>query len=223
MEIYSNNKHIEKWRTFLSGFTKKSFSRGEIILMEGEIPEYIYLINEGSVRTFSIDSEGEEHPVSFDTKDEIFPIGWALGILEQTQFLYQAFTDCEVILIPKEDFCEYIKENPEIGYELYETLAKRLIGLQARIHALQQKLSKDKIILTLLFMAERFGSKLKSDQEKSLIEIPLTHQELSSFIGLTRETTSIELKKLSNLGAISYKNKAYTVDVERLKSLSQAN
>jgi CRP/FNR family transcriptional regulator, anaerobic regulatory protein len=218
MKVYSNDNHLSDWKKYISSFNRKKFFRGEMILMEGEVPEFIYLITEGSVRTFSIDSEGEEHPVSFDTKDEIFPIGWALDLIKETQFLYQAFTDCEVVLIPREDFCNYIKGNPKIGYELYETLAGRLIGLQARIHALQQKLSKDKIILTLLYMADRFGTKLNNKKGQSLIEIPLTHQELSSFIGLTRETTSIELKKLSNLGVIAYK-----VDVEALKKLSESN
>lgn len=222
MKIFEGNEHLESWDEFVKAYPTKEFAKGEMILMQGEVPTDIHIIKSGFVKAYSIDQDGEEHPISFDMSGEVFPIGWALNLIDSTQYLYKALTDCEVYMVPKEDFAIHIKDNPKIGYEFYEALARWVLGLQARIHALSQKLSRDKIILTLIYLAECFGTDVENSAKakKRRIVIPLTHQELSSFVGLTRETMSIELKKLEKLGAISYKNRIYTADLSKLKELS---
>lgn len=51
------------------------------------------------------------------------------------------------------------------------------------------------------------------------ILLPLTQQDLANFMGLTRETTSIELKKLQDQKILSYRQQKYTVHTNRLNEL----
>ena len=49
------------------------------------------------------------------------------------------------------------------------------------------------------------------------LRLPLTQQELANYIGITRETTSTELKKLERLKIIKHQNQQYDINVEKLK------
>jgi len=51
-----------------------------------------------------------------------------------------------------------------------------------------------------------------------LIHIPLTHRDIAMLVGMTRETVSIEIKKLERKGIIEYKGRSIFVkDLRKLK------
>ncbi len=64
--------------------------------------------------------------------------------------------------------------------------------------------ARNKVISIILICAERFGEQRK---DGIFVKIPLTHQEIAKLIGVTRETVSIEMKKLQRRGLIDYKSK----------------
>lgn len=182
--------------------------------MQDDELQSIYIIKSGVVRVYDITAEGEERTVALDVEGEIFPIGVALGLLQKSQYFYQAQTNCEIYSIKKEDFLRYLRFHPKIALNFYKDLAEDFVGLQSRILALQQTKASSKILLTLSYLAERFGKQIGSNTTE--IQIPLTQQEIANFIGLTRETTSIELKKLENSKIIKCHKKQYSIDQSKL-------
>lgn len=217
MILFSSATHKQKWDDFLNRHNTCSYKKGDLILSQGETPKTLHIIKEGVVRTYDIDANGEEHTISFDNIREVFPIGWAFEKIEETQYFYKAFTDCQVYLVPRLDFRRFLRLNPKMGYELYADMASRFVNLQKRINSLEQSKAPDKVIHTIDYLCERFGS--KTGKNTMEVKLSLTQQELSDFIGLTRETTSMELKKLENEGVLKYKNKKYSVNLEKLKDL----
>ncbi|KKT67837.1 MAG: hypothetical protein UW62_C0015G0003 [Candidatus Collierbacteria bacterium GW2011_GWB1_44_35] len=54
------------------------------------------------------------------------------------------------------------------------------------------------------------------------VPFPATHRVLATLIGLTRETTSVQMSKLQKMGVISTKRVSFTVlNLDKLKKLSQ--
>lgn len=219
MKIDSDASPGDHWKNFIKKYPVHTYSKGEIIIMEGEVPSCARIVKTGLVKTYNINKHGEERPVSFDSVSEMFPIGWVLNLLEHTEYFYEAFTDCEIYEIPKSDILYYFKNNPKMGGELYLTLASRFNSLQSRIYALQQSRASEKIMLTLLYLSERFASPHNRKHKLQKINIPLTQQELANFIGITRETTSTELKKLESIKAIKHKNQEYEINIDKLNQL----
>ncbi len=183
--------------------------------MQGEELDSIYIIKSGVIRVYDITAEGEERTLALDIEGEIFPIGVALGILNESQYFYQAQTDCEVYVIKRLDFLRYLRFHPKITMSFYKDLAEDFVGLQSRILALEQTKASNKILLTLSYLAERFGKQVGSNTTE--IQIPLTQQEIANFIGLTRETTSTELKKLENSKIIRITKKQYSLNQSKLE------
>ncbi len=200
---------------FASHYPVKKFAKGELLLVEGEAPGCGYIIKKGIVKGYAITAEGVEKPIAFDTVGELFPVGWVFNKIRWSQYYYGAFTDCELYCVPRQDYLDFIQKNPDLSFGLFNDFIDNYLYFQMRINALEQSKATDKIIHTLHYLALRFGREIKADTVQ--ITIPLTQQELANIMGLTRETTGIELNRLSKRGIIRQdRQKQYTVFTDRL-------
>lgn len=216
MRLFSNHLHSLHWRRHLSSQSIRSFKQGEIILLSDIVPKHLYLIKTGYVRVYDITSDGDEKPVAFDAKGEIFPIAWVFGGIERTTYFYQALVDCELYEFTRKDFLEYLRLHPKVGTELYASMARRFASLQTRIYALGQSRATQKVLYTLLYLIDRFG---KTTGQTVRLEIPLTQQELANFMGLTRETTNAELIALEKQKVLKRNGQFYTINRARFDKL----
>lgn len=64
--------------------------------------------------------------------------------------------------------------------------------------------AKHQITSVLFVLAKRFGK--LTNKKEIIIEVPLTHRIIGTFAGLSRESTSIEMEKLTKSKIISKKN-----------------
>ena len=88
---------------------------------------------------------------------------------------------------------------------------------QMRINALEQSKACEKVLHTIHYLALCFGRDLRQDLVE--IPLPLTQQDVANFTGLTRETVSVELKKLAHQKIILYRNRCYVVLTDKLNDL----
>ena len=202
---------------YLAHYHVKKFSKGELILCEGEIPTTAYVIKKGVVKTYNITSEGQEKPISFELAYEPLPIGWLFYKFRRSTYYYEAYTDCELYAIPREELYEHIQADKELQSYAFNYFVKRYLNAQMRINALEQSKAADKVVHTLQYLCLRYGRDTREDVVK--IMLPLTQQDLANFMGLTRETTGIELKKLERRGIISYNRQNYTVYTDKLNEI----
>ncbi len=208
---------MEVFKLFLDKYRVHKFTRGEIILFEGEVPNCAYVIKKGVVKTYNLTGDGQEKPISFDVTMEIFPLGWVFSKLRSTQYFYEAFTDCSVYCIPRDDLINFLKQKPALLFSYFDYFVTRYLNYQMRINALEQSKAADKVLHTLHFLCIRFGVEVGKDTVK--IGLPLTQQDLANFMGLTRETTGIELKRLEKSAIISYNRQNYIVRTNKLNEL----
>lgn len=208
---------MKELQQFVSQYPYKKFAKGELILCEGEVPTCAYVIKKGTVKGYAITAEGLEKPISFDTETELFPVGWVFKKLRWSQYYYGAFTDCELYCVPREDYLRFLRTKPEFLMETFDYFIGRYLNFQMRVNALEQSKAVDKIIHTLHFLSLRFGRDIAPHTVR--IQLPLTQQDLANIMGLTRETTGIELKKLEKQGIVTYRRQNYIVHTNRLNEV----
>ncbi|CAN5644693.1 N/A [soil metagenome] len=202
---------------FCKQFPVKRFERGELILVQGEIPTCTYVIKKGVVKEYNLTSQGEEKPISFDVENEVFPMAWSFEKAHYAQYYYEAFSNCEVYCVPRAEYKRFLKSNPDSLYQALNSLVDWFVNYQMRINALEQSKANMKIVNTLHFLCLRYGINIKNNMVE--IQLPLTQQDLANFMGLTRETTGIELKKLQRKGVLTYKKQSYIVRTDKLEEL----
>jgi CRP/FNR family transcriptional regulator len=206
---------MDVFKQFLLQYPCQTFKKGETILLKGDRPKNLFIIESGLVKTYTITSSGDERLVSIDSKGEDFPIGYAFELIETSQYFYEAFTRCTVRLIPREKYLEHLHANIESMYKRQVRMTILLLSTLSRVHALEQSSASDKIALTLMYMADRLGVMLRPYTTR--LKISVTQQEIADSLGLTRETANIELKKLEMLKLISHSRKSYVLYMERLQ------
>lgn len=208
---------MKAYLEFLEKYPVKNFTKGATILDQGDVPACAYVVKEGFVKTFDISPSGESLPLSFDHQYEILPMAWVFSHAKNAPYFYEAFTDCELWCVPREDFVAFLQSNAHSQFVIFDFFVKRyLLTMQMKMLSLEQAKATDKILYLLKFLTMRFGG----DKTEGLVDIdlPLTQQDIASSAGLTRETASIELKRLEKLGVISYEKQEYAVDLAKLNA-----
>jgi CRP/FNR family transcriptional regulator len=199
---------------FLDKYPRRVLKKGWPILYQGEIPRCTYVIKKGVVRIYDISSSGEEKIIAFSADNEFLPAAWAFEKAPVALYYYEAFTDTEVYLVPRDELRQALESNTEMmqyALDMYVTL---YVGTTMHIFALEQTKASDKLLRVLQYLAVRFGEQAATNLDR--IDLRLTHQDLARMIGMTRETTAVELGKLKKRGVISYQNQRYLINTKKV-------
>lgn len=200
---------------FLEPYPIKTFKKGDPIWEQGDVPTCAYVVKKGFIKTFEISPMGESLPISFDRQYEILPMAWVFSQVKTAPYFYEAFTDCEVWCVPREDFVAFLKQNANSQFVIFSFFVSRYVStMQMKMLSLEQAKAADKILYMLKFLTMRFGGHETNGMVE--IDLPLTQQDIASSAGLTRETASIELKRFEKMGIVSYQRQEYKIDLTKL-------
>lgn len=206
---------MENIRKFIAKYPLKTFKKGETILLKDEKPPCVYIVESGFVKTYSITKNGDERLVSIDRKGDDFPIGFVFKLIDKSEYFYEAFSKCSVRCVPRDEYVEYLRSDPERMYKRHVRVTSLLLATLSRVHALEQPNAREKIAHTLVYMGDKLGVMLRPN--RSRLKIDVTQQEIANSLGLTRETANIELKKLEKMNILTKSRKSYVLYMEKLK------
>ena len=210
----------QKLEEFFSHFTKVKYEKGERILREYDNPTGVFYICKGVVRLYLISEEGNELTALLHSAQSILPLRWALG-KQANIYNYQSMNGVEMYRAPRESFVKFLEENPECFMLVTQQLIQDSSALLYRMQHIVFGNAHSKVASVVLTAAKRFSSQHEIDDAKHVIEVPLTHQQIADSAGITRETASLEMKKLKEEGLISYKGRMLIVhDIETLGKVS---
>ncbi len=208
---------MEEWRQFLAKWPLKTYDKGQMILYQDANPNCCYLVRDGFVKAYLITAEGNEKPISFEGRGDMFPIDWIFGHSREARYFYDAYTTVQLYQIPREALLTLLSEQPKHFNRLFHYMIRRTIDYHHHISCLEQAKAVDKLLLALHLLVSRFGKQLEGGRSSMLL--PLTQQDLANFLGLTRETTGAQLKRLERLGILNYKRQRYIINHEKLDAM----
>jgi CRP/FNR family cyclic AMP-dependent transcriptional regulator len=201
----------------LGKYPLRKVKKGQTVLYQGEVPRFAYIVKEGVIKSYNINAGGEEKIITFISEADLLSPGWVFDKTTVSLYFYDAFTDCELYTIPKEDLLTLLDGKDELSRTLLYRFASLYVGGTVQVNALVQSKSADKIIHMLQHLIMRFGE----ERGKNLwrISLRLTQQDLASMIGLTRETIATELSKLKKRGIVFYIGQHYLVRTDKLQQM----
>lgn len=206
-----------KLTQFFSQFKLIKYKRREVVLRAEDAPQGVYYIKKGFVRVYSISPDGGELTLNIFKPGSFFPLTWAIAGIENSYF-YEALAPTDAYRAPKEEVVNFIRNDKEI---LYDVSKRVLVGLEAILVRLQYLTLGDayhRVANALLMLGRRFGEKNGNNIK---INLPVTQQDIAHLAGVTRETVSIELKKLKSDGYILCNKHFYVVNnLNKLKKES---
>ncbi len=201
---------------FFADYKSAKYRRHQVIIKPEEVFDSIYYIKSGFVKQTTISKTGEEFTVNIYRPGSFFAISLALH-RSVSNYTFETMTEAELIKAPASEIIKLIETEPALTRDLLLRVTSGLNSLVHRMETLVFGTAHQKVAATVLQNAQRFGHK---QGDTVVISLPLTHQQIASLTGLTRETVSIEMAKLKHAGLLDYKGKTITVfNIVKLKSL----
>lgn len=205
----------EKLSLFFSTFPSQTYNKGDILLQASQEPSSIFYITEGIVRNYWISNEGLEVTLNMFKTHAFFPMSWAIANVPNSRF-YEAMTSVSAKRVPKDAVVRFLKENPDVTYDLLKRIYVGMEGLWMHIESLTTGNSYTKLISSLVILAKRFG---KKDGSTTVMQLKMNEKDIANYAGISRETASRELQKLKKENLVSFEKGIIIVnDMHQLES-----
>ncbi len=175
----------------------KTFPKNTVLFSEGDPSDSFYAICNGKVSVGIYDEDGREVILSFLGPGDYFG-EMALVDDEPRSALVMTRENSELLVISKKDFKNILETSPGITLNLLKGILKRLREANKKIESLALMNVYGRVARLLTQMA---------GEDNSVIEDRLTHQDIASMIGASREMVSRVLKDLDRNGYISIQKK----------------
>lgn len=198
---------------------KKHFAKDQIVLLEEETANYMYLVYAGKVRVVKQSNEGREQIITIHKKYDFFG---EMSLLDgrTSPATVIAHEDSVIGLISRDDFEEYLLTHEKIRTKFIDLLCAQLRDSWAMIKILSFDNAEHRIMGVLKRMHELYGV---VDDRGGIINVKLTHQQIANYASVTRETVTRVLNRLEKEGIVKLlegKNLLLTKDFfERAKSI----
>lgn len=205
---------MEVLETYLRTFPCHVYSKGEIVISQGEVPRSAYFIQKGLIKTYNLTTGGQERLIDINIPGDIFPDTWTFGKSSCAIYFYEALTDCSLYVVPRDSLMKIIDGNAGLQRSLLDKYVTAAVTQYLRIDALTNATAAEKLLQMLRYLSLRFGE-TKSDKTVE-IKIYLNHTVLSDLMGISRETATKELIKLKARGIIDYDRRRLMLDPAKL-------
>ena len=182
------------------GETRK-YRKGMLLIQEGDHGDTLFIILSGRMRAFSSGENDREITYGVYGAGEYIGEMSLDGGPRSASVITVETTTCSVIA--RRTLERFIAERPEFAFELLAKVIRRarVATLNARQLALEDVYGRLKLLLTSLAVLQADGS----------LRVPerLTHQEMASRLGCSREMVSRLMKDLERGGYVAQQDSRY--------------
>ncbi len=187
-----------EWTQLVANARVNTFDARSTIYLPGDKSSSIYLLIKGRVLLGHSSESGKRCWLTLIDPGQIF--GEQVLVGESSQELCaESLEDSRVLQIPTGPIREQIQQNVSLATAVLQLLGERL-ALITRIWSRQYYSSmRERLILCLIDLGNRYGQPCHNGVE---ISLNLSHEDLSGFIGSTRESVTLEIGRLRSAGLL---------------------
>lgn len=178
------------------------FKKGSL-LYEPTMPlERMLIIDQGRVKVYQLSANGKEK-VLYMLRPGAIDSEVALFAQRQHVNYAEAAEDTLVCSIGRSEFQTLLHQVPRIAFNLVNILGEQLLQLEAVSTLTGNLKSKNRVLAYL--------QQLSQEQQQPQFQLPVKKKELASFLGITPETLSRQLRQLQADGLIELAGKSITL------------
>ncbi|MEK6598631.1 MAG: Crp/Fnr family transcriptional regulator [Gemmatimonadota bacterium] len=192
---------------------ERRFPKGNVILMQGDPGDALFVIASGQVKVVLIGDDGREVILSVLGSGSFFG-EMALLDDDPRSAHVVAMEDATLLQLRRDDFRVRLRSSPDVAIALLRELTRRLRRADDTIGSLALRDVNGRIAHLLLDLAE--------EEDGGRITRRLTHATLAQMVGASRETVSRTLRALVKAGAIRVTRREITLlDQDLLRRSAQ--
>ncbi len=184
----------EQLRLLTTLVTRRSTTRGSIIMAAGDATDSLYIILSGRLKVMMSDADGKEVILSILGPGEFFG---EMGLIDDNprSASVVAIEPCELLAIMRRDFKKCMTDNAEMAMAVMRGLVRRLREADRKIGSLALLDVYGRVARLLLDMSETVDG-------QKMVTKRLPKQDIAKMIGASREMVSRVMKDLQTGGFI---------------------
>jgi CRP-like cAMP-binding protein len=195
--IFSPLDH-EEMKQVVSLIVQKTYAKNELIFCEGDVNQHLIIVNRGRIKIFGNSADGKEHILYILSTGDFYG---SRDLIHETESecSAEAMEDTLVCMIAKQDFRKLLVKFPGISIKIMEILCSRLEKMESLVRKISPKDVDSRIGMMLLELSQKYG---RPQCDGTLVELPMSREEMAYYIGVARETVSRKLSLLRDEGVI---------------------
>lgn len=179
----------ELFAPFFAAGSAVPYRRGQLIYLQGQQPDYLYCLKEGTVRTGILSEQGGEKLLTLYQAGSIFGEASFFDGMPRVSTA-TAQTDCQILRLGHGTVDALFRQDPSLASAMISYLARTVRLLSAHVDTMSFQ-QADQRLARLLLNYPSDGS-----------PIPITHEALASALGVSRVTVSRILGQLARQGLL---------------------
>jgi CRP/FNR family cyclic AMP-dependent transcriptional regulator len=183
--------------------TFRSYRKNSVIINEGEIGDSLFVLLEGRVKVYSTDADGREITYNVVNAGDYFAEMWLDGGPRSASVMTLEPSVCAVV--SRNALRDHLAEEPEFALELVSQVIRRARAATETARNMALLDVYGRVIATLE------SQKGAASPDNPIILTQITHQQLASRVGASREMVSRLLKDLEKGGYIELGVKRITL------------
>jgi CRP-like cAMP-binding protein len=193
-----------------------SLKRGATIFSKGDPGNSLVAVISGTVKISTSSADGRSAILNLIGSGEVFGEVALLDGLERTADA-TANSDCEIFVIDRREFIPFLRSQPAMAMKFIELLCARVRWTSEQVeHVMLQDLP-GRLASALFRLTEKHHPSMSGHT------IPVTQQQISEMVGMSRESINKQLRAWEERNWVRLEHGAILVlNVEQLQALAEA-
>lgn len=190
------------------------YKKDDFIYFKDQSSENIYMVSNGRVKIGTYGPDGKEIVKAILTRGEIFGELALAGEEKRQDFAQAMDNDTRVCAMTIDDLQNLMLDNKELSFKILKIVGFRLRKMERKIESLVFKDARTRIVEFLREMAEEKGQKVGFEM---MIKNHLTHKDIASLTGTSRQTVTTVMNELREKNLITFDRRRILIrDLEKL-------
>ncbi len=195
-------------------FTMCEMPRGTRVFDQGDTTRIVYVVKRGAVRIARETPDGKDVTVALLGAGDFFGEEMLFDDRPRTT-VGVVVEDALLCTVRADDLFALLSRDPALALNVAKLLSTRLDDARATMEDLAYARVGDRILHLYRKLAAEHGVPVRGGTR---VDLRLTHADVASLVGSTRETVSAELAKLVDAGRLRVEGRAVVVPAEPARS-----
>ena len=192
----------------------KPLQKGDLLFRAGDKLESLFAIRSGSLKTYTISSDGEEQITGFHLAGEVIGLD-AVANMAHRGFAV-AMETTMVCALPFEQLEELAGTMSSLRSQLMRVMSQEILDDQELLLLLNKKNAEERLAAFLVNLSTRYSRRGRS---ATRFILPMTRSDIGNYLGLTIETISRLFARYQKNDMISASGKE--IEILDLKAMSR--
>ena len=213
-EFMTSVKNFEDLRNSIDTRDVRNYKRKDIVYAEGNHPKGIYFVVKGKIKTYKTNELGKEFITGLYKEGDFF--GY-LALLEEKEYTDSAaaLEDCEVCIVPKDEFYSLVYKNAEVSRKFIRLLSNDLHEKEEQLLKIAYNSVRKRVAEALVTLYHRY----KKDGDAKF-SITISREDLANLAGTATETTIRTLSDFKDEGSVEIQGGTISIaDLPKLEHM----